>query len=344
MSGGTPNYDLTWTGPVSGSTTTFGSYDIASLPTGVYTINAIDENGCSATQTVTIYDQSTSLNISPTVVHESCGGSGSIGLAYSGGNAPYTISWTGALDGTATTMGNTYNISNLWAGTYIVDITDASGCSETITTVINGYQGLSLTTMAIDCVCGKNGSIWLGMLGGSAPYTVNWNGEGVTGSTTTPDFNYDILNLDCGYYDVTVTDANGCAATTSANIVEGASDFDISLWGTDGVCGGYGAIEVTMTGGNSNYTVSWSGASSGNIITNNNAYVISNIPTGSYTVNVEDAGGCVTTENITINQTGGLSVSLWGTDGVCGGYGAIEVSVTGGTSCLLYTSPSPRDS
>lgn len=334
ITGGSPNYTVTWTGPTSGSTTTNGvSLDIDGLEDGTYTLVVTDSNGCTATETVYIFDSVATIDVTASAIHASCNTTGSIWLGFSGGSAPYTIDWSGASSGTASTSNSNFDIQNLGAGSYTVVVTDSNGCSDTVyISITGGNGGLNVTPSTIDCVCGQNGSIWLSIADGDAPYTVAWNGQGISNSATTSSSNFDIQNLPCGTYAVTVTDDNGCQETFNTTINQGAASLSLSLWGTNAVCNGFGAIETTLTGGTAPYTISWTGTTTGSMSTSNTAYIISNLPEGTYNVIAADANGCTATETISIHEVNDLNLSLWGTDGTCGSNGAIEVTITGGTA------------
>jgi pectin methylesterase-like acyl-CoA thioesterase len=58
-----------------------------------------------------------------------CGTAGSIVVNFSGGTAPYDITWTGG--GSAENITSPYPISNLAAGTYNITVTDDNGSSDT---------------------------------------------------------------------------------------------------------------------------------------------------------------------------------------------------------------------
>ncbi|MEZ4919307.1 MAG: SprB repeat-containing protein [Saprospiraceae bacterium] len=101
-------------------------------------------------------------------------------------------------------------MNNPIAGTYCVTVTDVNGCTTSTCVAINNSDGPELTTSVTDATCGSsNGSIDLSVTGGVGPYTYAWD----NGSTTE-----DLNNLSAGTYCVTVTDANGCSATTCVTV------------------------------------------------------------------------------------------------------------------------------
>lgn len=92
---------------------------------------------------------------------------------------------------------------------------------------------------------------------------------------------------------MTVTDTNGCAYTETFTIVNVIDDLTASLSAIQGGCGVPGSIQVNVTGGTPGYTITWvSSNASGSFTTNNNTYYIQNLPSGIYTVSIEDANGC----------------------------------------------------
>ena len=121
-------------------------------------------------------------------------------LTVTGGTLPYTFKWSnGSTKQTA---------DSLSAGTYTVTVTDAAGC-QTITTtpiVVGTSPSITLTTSVNSATCGKNnGSVRLTQTGAVAPFT--W-------TSSVPNRLFD--SLPAGNYSYTITDANGCTATTSA--------------------------------------------------------------------------------------------------------------------------------
>ncbi len=126
VSGGTKPYTYLWN---TGATTE----DIYDLAAGTYTVTVTDDAGESKTHTV-ILSQPTEMSLTYTKVDLgfSTEPVGSITLNVSGGTGPYTYLWTGPEGFTSTSR----NISNLPAGAYIVEVTDANGCQTSRVIII----------------------------------------------------------------------------------------------------------------------------------------------------------------------------------------------------------------
>ncbi|HSU27204.1 MAG TPA: T9SS type B sorting domain-containing protein, partial [Chitinophagaceae bacterium] len=135
------------------------------------------------------------------------GSNGSIDLSVTGGTAPYTYLWSN----TATTQ----DLTGLIAGTYSVTVTDAVGCTTSVTVTITQPALLVASETHSNVIChgGSTGSIDLTPSGGVGPYTYLWSNAATT---------QDLTGLIAGTYSVTVTDANGCTATVSVTITEPA--------------------------------------------------------------------------------------------------------------------------
>src|SRR6185436_18355366 len=102
----------------------------SSLAVGSYTVTVKDANNCTATQLVTITQPAAALNAiitSQTDVACNGGATGAIDLTVSGGTTAYSYSWTKT--GFPAFTANTEDLSGLTAGTYVVVVTDANGCT-----------------------------------------------------------------------------------------------------------------------------------------------------------------------------------------------------------------------
>lgn len=310
-SGGTSGYTYFWTGGVT-------TQDRSGLTAGTYTVTVTDANACTKTLSTTITEAS-ALVLTETHVNVLCNGNatGSIDLSVSGGVSGYTYFWTGG----ATTQDR----SGLAAGTYTVTVTDANACTKTLSTTITEASVVVLTETHVNVLCNgsSTGSIDLTVSGGVSPYTYSWTG----GATT-----QDRTGLAAGTYTVTVTDANACTKTLSATITE-ASAIVLTETHVNLLCNGAstGSIDLSVVGGVSPYTYSWTGGATTQDRTG--------LTAGTYTVTVMDANACSKTLSTTITQPTAISLTETHVNVLCNGAstGSIDLSVSGGTGAYTYS-------
>lgn len=315
VSGGTAPLSFLW----SNTATT---EDLTNLSSGTYTCTITDASGCDLIAgPYTINNSSGTLSQGThTVTDEICGnGAGAIDITVNGGTAPLTFLWSN----TATTE----DLTALSAGTYTCTVSDASGCSMTITeTVQNNAGGLSISNAQVtdeNCTDGA-GAIDITIAGGTPTYTYLWSNAAVT---------EDLTALSAGNYAVTVTDANGCVVSNSYTVNNNSANFQlVGTNTTNENCGdGTGAIDVTLTGGQAPFTYVWSNGGVTEDLTGLNA--------GVYAGTVTDANGCVVTHSSSIqNDPGSLVVSNDSiVNATCGASnGAIYLTVSNGTSPYTY--------
>jgi len=160
------------------------------------------------------------------------------------------------------------------------------------------------------CVGLDNGSLQISLTGGLndllPPYTYTWtfnDGEDTgTGVSTTETFI--IGGLIEGSYDITVTNSFGEIATFEDFLLDASegSFFEIIDITTTNTGGGNanGSIEVTISGGNPDYTFSWTGTAIGNHTTNNTSHLITDSSAGTYLITVADSEGNSATHTVSI--------------------------------------------
>ncbi|MBX2928523.1 MAG: hypothetical protein KF852_11855, partial [Saprospiraceae bacterium] len=142
---------------------------------------------------------------------------GAITVTASNGTPGYHVAWSGPSSGNPAgteiaTSGGSYAISPLAAGLYSITVTDAVGCSTITSATVTTATALALSTIILNANCPgeASGEIDLIVNNGVPPYSYSWSN--LPGS---PD-PQDQIGLTPNTYTVTVTDAAGCTAGTSA--------------------------------------------------------------------------------------------------------------------------------
>jgi gliding motility-associated-like protein len=257
-----------------------------------YVIDATDDNGCIAQETVSLSEPTDFVYTIPPSTDEYCSqsnGMASISVT-SGGTGGYSYSWNdGQTSATAT---------NLIAGNYHVTVTDGNGCQFTENVTVGTDIGFTVSFTTVSPCLGPNSGSATVSATGTPPYTYQWydnNGAIVGASSATA------INLPVGTYTVDVTDVSGagCTITGTVDIIAPVNPIQIdSLIITPSSC--YGAddaqIEILASGGQSTYTYS----KTGGLNTQNNP-VFPNLSPGSYTIHAIDANGCYADSTITLD-------------------------------------------
>jgi hypothetical protein len=251
-----------------------------------------DQNGCvSTTNSTFIVNDSPSASL--IVTNTTCGNStGSIEADVTSPNGIIDFSYwsTGDQD--------TSVISNLSAGTYYFNAVDGLGCS-TLSQADVEATDFTVTGSITDpsCFDKKDGSINLNVFGGSGNYSVLWS----TGHSSA-----NLNNLDAGNYHVIVTDANGCKATRSFDLVN-PNKFIIYYTVDPPTCNqANGSLNlVSSSGGSSPFMFNWS-TNQGQQTTQD----LSGINRGLYTLNAVDNLGCEFQKDFQINSQAAPTASI----------------------------------
>jgi gliding motility-associated-like protein len=314
VTGGTAPFNYLWS---NGSV----QRDLVNVFAGNYEVTITDRNGCAFSASYTIA-QPDAIVADFAITSTTCFGDadGSIVVNASGGTAPYSYIWSNG-----STSKDLFNIAG---GTYNLTITDANNCSTTSTVEVGDSRDLNVNIQKTDISCkgDSSGAILLEVTGGSGSYTYEWD----NGSDTKV-----LSNLSAGVYRVLITDAGGCATTTSVIISEPSLPLGVQVNRTNEfACFGEktGFARAIPSGGIAPYTYLWSNGA--------RTQQIDNLGSGNYTVSVSDANGCIVQQNftitqpqkpVTINSTGILQLSCAGQND-----GSIELLVDGGTAPYAY--------
>ena len=332
IGGGAGPYTYVWSMLIIDQITGDGTPTVSDLCKGLYSVTVTDANGCVITiDSIQVTEPAPIFNNNTIIDDVSCNGlsDGSVALSILGGTAPYTYLWSnGQTTSTAT---------NLVAGTYSVVIEDANGCTLDINNVIVTepivLSSTASTIAHVSCNGMNDGSIYLNVVGGTAPYTYLWS-DGQTTATAS--------NLSGGTYSVVVTDANGCTLdVNNLDVAEPDVLVNVNTIITHATCFGScdGSITIDITGGTAPYTYDWTMVIIDQI-TGDGTPTVSDLCKGLYSVTVTDANGCtITIENIEITEPAPIfNNNMVITDVTCNGdnNGSIDLDIIGGVAPYTY--------
>ncbi|HNQ67166.1 MAG TPA: gliding motility-associated C-terminal domain-containing protein, partial [Bacteroidales bacterium] len=318
VTGGVPDYTYLWDDP-SNSTTPL----VENLSSGTYSITVTDSWGCDDTTSITITEPTQlSLNIS-SVSYPDCYDqtNGHAFVLASGGTPPYSYIWDDDNNTTSALL------NNVGEGIYHLTVTDANGCDGVILVVISQPDELIAEIISqtnVGCNGVNNGSATVNVTGGTPPYQYIWDNPAHTPLATAN-------HLAAGTYNVSITDANGCTASTSVIITE-SSNMTAEIITTDVICAvRLGTATINVDGGHSPYSYHWS---SGSIT--NNAY---NLSYGAHYVTVIDDQNCQYITSVNIGISGSINANIIQDQGIlCGGSNdaSLHAVTTNGISPLDY--------
>ncbi len=294
-----------------------------------YNIVVKDDKGCTASIIQTITEPDSLLIDSIDFNHVSCNGysNGYIqSISVSGGTQPYMYSVNGYGPHPSLAYFNGYG-----PGNYTVEVFDNNNCvvadliiieqppvlnSSIITSNYNGYE--------IRCNGDSSGWISVNVNGGVSPYMKTW--IDTQGDSIQSGFNILLDSLNAGLYTLIVADANGCVNSQFITLNEPSQLMHNTVI-THVSCDGWsnGNITDSIYGGVPGYTYLWN--------TGDTTYAITDLPIGTYSINVTDANNCKSLTSAIVNDNDKLSASIANIqDVICFGYcdGIIEVNISGG--------------
>jgi flagellar hook assembly protein FlgD len=207
---------------------------------------------------------------------------GALTVNATGGFGGFTYQWN---------AGNGPSLTNLPIGSYTVTVSDAEGCTNTKTEVIEydpSVLNLNLTTTN-SCISPANGTLSINVNGGLGPYSLVVTGPGYNETfDNVPGGVFTIEDLPAGTYTVVATDnAPGAlqqSVTKTKDVLEIIMSIDpIAIYpSTNG--NSNGRIDITPSGGTLPYTYQWNNSSI--------AQDPNNLEEGCYQLTMGEAGGC----------------------------------------------------
>lgn len=194
---------------------------------------------------------------------------------------------------------------------------------DTTNLLVNPGIVLSASVLQPNCP-DSLGAIDLNVSGGTGTLQYDWS----TGQTT-----QDIMNLSAGNADVMVTDAIGCSADSSFQIVS-VPAYNVVESITNALChsGNEGEITVAVTGATAPYIISWTGNG-----INQSGLTASDLQAGNYNLSISDANNCFYSNTYTVTEPSSIAVSAVITNAVCASCnGTVSLTVSGGNAPYTY--------
>jgi len=190
-------------------------------------------------------------------------------------------------------------LADITYGFYQLKVTDSIG-SRTISATVEQMEenpiNATFKTDYLNCFNSTDGFLEIDQIsGGTPPYQYQW----FNGST-----NQRIEGLKAGKYALFISDAAGCAKTIYP-IVSAPTQIEVKSDITNPSCYEMsdGKISLSITGGNTPYSIKWDDGST--------LPTLENLKAGTYNVEITDAKNCETvSKSIAVNHAKLVSISL----------------------------------
>ena len=320
----TPGATFTWAGP-GGFASTLQNPTVTL--TGTYVLTVTATNGCTGTATAVVSSNANVPNATAVGVTLTCsqptaiiqGNSTTAGVGYS---------WTGPNGFVSNEQSPTVSL----AGTYVLTVTAANGCTTTASAVVNSNTvapSASATGATITCsqtsVTIQGNSVISGA-------SFAWTGPGgFTSNQKNPTVTVP------GTYVLTVTASNGCTSTASAVVGTNTTAPNASANGTVLTCNQpSGVIQGNSTTAGVGYT--WTGPGG---FTSNQQNTSVTLP-GTYVLTVTAlANGCTSTASSVVSVDASVpNISVSGTTVTCSQpMGTIQGNSTSTGATYSWTGP-----
>lgn len=276
---GNPNdYNFNWSDAATGPSRN-------GIKAGTYIVTISDKNDptISIERTIIVTEPDL-LEMTSVVDNETCIIKGYVNLTVTGGTTPYTYEWSNG--------GSTKQIANLDAGDYTVTVTDANDCdpiirSFTVELIIPELVvEMSSMTEPI-CFGAEDGTLTISASGGCLPYEIIWSDGKFPNSLSRTD-------MAAGDISVTVTDSKDQEMELDFTFTN--PDKALAITNNIVVTGNPASIDITVEGGEKDYTFSWTGPD----FTASTEDINNIDSSGTYIVVVTDARGCEITKSFEV--------------------------------------------
>jgi len=309
-----------WAGPNSFSSAiqnpAIASVTLAAA--GTYTVTVTAAGGCSATAQTVV-----TVNSNPVATASSntpCSGQ-TLNLI-SGGGTGY--SWSGPNSFSNSTQNPSIpGVTSSGAGTYIVTVTNASGCSATAQTIVTVNAIPAATASSNSAIC-TGQTLTLFSSGGTG---YSWSGPSSFSDATQNPTIPNAATSATGTYIVTVSNANGCTASAQT-VVSVTNTPAATASSNSAICSGQ-TLNLSSGGGS---TYSWSGPNSFTSSSQNPTIAVATpAESGTYTVTVTAVGGCSAIAQTIVTVNTNPTATASSNSALCEGQ-TLNLTSSGGSS------------
>lgn len=299
---------------------------ISNIEAGAYALRVRDDNVCEERFPTLLANTDGPIVVIDSIENAGCfeDDQGAIYVTATGVNTPLSYKWLPQGQTTA-------DIVELTAGTYSLQVTDASNCIGVADTTISEFGAVNASFTTQDATCGQcNGEASVVALGRIFPYTYFWsNGQRDTTNVITTT-----TALCAGLHTVVITDGRGCSESFdfSINTDGGPSGEIVAAIATSCATSCDGSVTVTPSGGVLPYTYLWqhNGATTNSL---------NNLCKGTYYLQVADANGCSRNVEVEIDSPNELVIDEEIVGVGCGSGscdGSILLTTSGGSKPYSY--------
>jgi gliding motility-associated-like protein len=260
-----------------------------------YGVTVTDDQGCSASQSVALSEpspMSIQLNAQDALCFGDATGSATVSSVLNA-TGPVTYEW-----GPGANSQTTQTALNLEAGSFTVTVTDILGCTASGAIQVNQPPPLN-AAFAVSpnpCFGFQTGAASATASGGVGGYQYAWS-NGANGMA--------ISALASGWYELTLTDANGCTLVDSVEVTQ-PDPISPTLTIQNVSCSGgrNGRISAAVEGGTGPFLYSLNGE------TYTGSSTLVGLYAGDYTLFIRDANGCIWIDDLEVLEPLPLELTI----------------------------------
>jgi uncharacterized protein (DUF2141 family) len=274
------------------------TFSISGLSAGEYNFQVTDAGLCQMFAGTTLETPGGISFVTVKGQNSTCSSvNGSITVNVVGGSSPYTYTLIypdgGQLN--TNTSQTTQIFRDLTSGTYMIGVSDNSGCSYLQETTLVAQNKFTISTQVVGTRCNQNNGTVTVFTSSGSTLPLNYSVDGIQNVFDTNLSAVTFNNLSSGTHIITVTDADGCVQTTNI-LIPSSESLNYSLVSTSCGSGNSGKITAFITSGEPPFVFNWSD----NVPNEPQQIQITGLTAGTYSLTVVDENGCSLSRNATI--------------------------------------------